>query len=987
MNVLHRFAGQARTSKLVMTVLAAAAMALCAAPVASATTPVVVPAGGDFEQTPLLYSTQTACGLLCSVAASRQAEGPNHYLHTEYKSVLGVIGTNTGTATITSPQFTWTKATPSAVTFAIERRSSLGELLGIDSGVTFTVALADDTSATSTTLAGEELGSSQPTFTPVSVAVPTTDIADGHTYHLVLTESFHTLVGAITKATIDLDNAALAITPATTTASIGSTSLGTPAEHSISAFATVDPHDEAATYGLQYGTTVSYGSETALGNIPAGEEGLQQVTSSLSGLAPATTYHARFVVTDASGTTFGPDMVFTTASTSLPTVGTASAGEITGSGAIVADTVNPGQNATSVEVKYGLTTAYGTTTTAQHLPAGSGATSVQIPLSGLAASTTYHARVVATNADGTAESQDLTFATTAGGGGTGAPAIGPTSASGIGERAASLTTSADPHGEAATYAVEYGLSTGYGSATPALPIAAGSSGPQAESVPIAGLAPATTYHARYVVASGAGTSHSLDVVFTTAPIAPPSIGTAAVNAITSTGANVSTTVNPAQNMTSVEVKFGLTTAYGQTSATQDLSAGAGSTAMQIPLAGLSANTTYHARVSAMNADGTTESQDLTFTTPSGGTEGASGGTEPPTVTATSADGESEHSATLHALVNPHGQEASYEVQYGTSSGYGSASSAQILPLGTSVASPVSVPLAGLQPGTTYHARFRVISSAGTTTGGDVAFSTRGSSGSTGANGGEGGGNSSSSNASAAVASSTGTTPAAGIVPSCLRVQAKRRGPAARLLSVPTLEQISAAHPLRVTLARAAGRLTKLRYSIGGAPYVSTTSRLVKVAPAQLKGTSSTAIRFVLSAAHRKARTLRMVLSATPCGVVLEVRRVGSQLEVNVSRLTRSHGVLLSLPRTVGAPSRLTLVTTTKNHAFRLRSGIRGITLAPKSSSPVLRRSTSGLSVTRLSSQVTGLIVRFPSQQAVTGAIKARITSAGGSVQALTASVK
>jgi hypothetical protein len=351
------------------------------------------------------------------------------------------------------------------------------------------------------------------------------------------------------------------------------------------------------------------------------------------------------------------------------------------------------------------------------------------------------------------------------------------------------------------------------------------------------------------------------------------------------------------------------------------------------------------------------------------------------------DGESEHGATLHALVDPHGQEASYEVQYGTSSSYGSASSTQILPLGASGGSPVSVAVVGLQPGTTYHARFRAITSAGTTSGGDVAFSTLGSGSTTGTKGGEAGSSSSASNASSASPSSTGATSAAGLAPTCLRVQAKRRGPAARLLSVPTLEQISAAHPLRVTLAKAAGTKTKLRYSIGGAPYVSTTSRLVKVAPAQLKRTSSTAIRFVLSAAHRKTRSLRMVLSATPCGVVLEVRRVGSQLEVNVSRLTRSHGVVLSLPRAVGAPNRLTLVTTTKNRAFRLRSGVRGIVLAPKSSSPVLRRSQSGLSVTRLSAQVTGLIVRFPSRQAVTGAIKARITSAGGSVQALTASVK
>jgi hypothetical protein len=226
------------------------------------------------------------------------------------------------------------------------------------------------------------------------------------------------------------------------------------------------------------------------------------------------------------------------------------------------------------------------------------------------------------------------------------------------------------------------------------------------------------------------------------------------------------------------------------------------------------------------------------------------------------------------------------------------------------------------------------------------------------------------------------------VPTCLRVQAKRRGPAARLLSVPTLQQISAAHPLRVTLAKAAGKKMRLRYSIGSAPYVSTSSRLVKVTPSQLGSKSNTAVRFVLSAAHRRVRTLRMVLSATPCGVVLKVKRVGSQLQVSVSRLTRSHGVLLSLPRTLGSPSRLMLQTTTKNRAFRLHSSRRGIRLAPKATQPTVRRSSGALSVSRLSEQVTGFTVTFPAGKTVTGsAIKARVTSAGGSVQAVTASVK
>jgi hypothetical protein len=984
MNKLRLLTCISSTRRVALTAIATAIALLSLTAMAAAVTPVVVPAGGDFEQMPLTYSTSTSCGLLCSVAVLRQAEGSNHYLHSEYESLLGLIGTNTGTATITSPQFTWTKATPSAVTLAFDRRSAIGELLGINGGTSFTVSLADDTAASTTTIDSEELTSSEPAFTPISLTVPATDIADGHTYHLVVTETFHTFLGLAKTGSVDLDNVGLAITPAAAAPSIGTTSLGAPSEHGVSGTATIDPHGEATTYGLQYGTTVAYGSETSLQNIPVGQEGLQQVGSSISGLLPGTTYHARFVVSSPGGTTFGPDMAFTTAASSPPSVGAASVGAITSTGAIVDATVNPGLNATTVEVQYGLTNAYGQTTATQIVPAGSGPTSVQLPVSGLVASTTYHARLVATNADGSQASTDLSFTTTATSG-TGVPAIGPTSASGIGERAASLVTSADLHGEAATYEVEYGLGTGYGSTSAALPIAIGSSGAQALSVPVSGLAPGTTYHARYVVSTTAGTSHGLDVTFTTAPTAPPSVGAATVNTITSAGAKVETTVDPKQNVTSVEVKYGPTTAYGQTTAGQGIGAGAGATVLQIPLGTLSANTTYHARVVATNADGTTESQDLTFTTPSGGTEGASGGTEPPSVTSTSVDAQGEHEATAHAVIDPHGQEASYEVQYGTSTGYGSASSAQLLPLGTSGGQAVSIAVAGLQPGTTYHARFRVVTSAGTTTGSDIAFATLAAGAGTGnvttAGGGSSSGGSSTQGASTAGAGATS-------VPTCLRVQAKRRGPAARLLSVPTLQQITAAQPLRVTLAKAAGKKTRLRYSIGGAPYVSTSSRLVKVKPSQLGSKPSTAVRFVLSAAHRRTRSLRLVLSSTPCGVVLNVKRVGSQLQVSVSRLTRSHGIVLSLPRGVGSPSKLTLLTTTKNHAYRLHGARGTIRLAPKAAQPRLRRGSGTLSVTRLSDQVTGLVVSFPAGKTVAGsAIKARVSSAGGSVQALTASVK
>src|SRR5256885_3385666 len=63
--------------------------------------------------------------------------------------------------------------------------------------------------------------------------------------------------------------------------------------------------------------------------------------------------------------------------------------------------------------QWGLTTAYGNSTTAQ---SASGSTSAT--LSGLSASATYHYRVVAYNSAGTTYGGDMTFTSSAGGGAT-----------------------------------------------------------------------------------------------------------------------------------------------------------------------------------------------------------------------------------------------------------------------------------------------------------------------------------------------------------------------------------------------------------------------------------------------------------------------------------------------------------------------------------------------------------------------------------------
>lgn len=72
---------------------------------------------------------------------------------------------------------------------------------------------------------------------------------------------------------------------------------------------------EATTYYVEYGKTASYGSQVpaAPGDAGSGSASTAALrTHVVSGLEPETTYHYRLVATNASGTSEGPDLTFTT---------------------------------------------------------------------------------------------------------------------------------------------------------------------------------------------------------------------------------------------------------------------------------------------------------------------------------------------------------------------------------------------------------------------------------------------------------------------------------------------------------------------------------------------------------------------------------------------------------------------------------------------------------------------------------------------------
>jgi fibronectin type 3 domain-containing protein len=84
---------------------------------------------------------------------------------------------------------------------------------------------------------------------------------------------------------------------------------------------TVNPNGLSTTYNFQYGTTASYGSTSSSGSFGAGITTVQSVNSTVSGLAPGTTYHYRLVASSSGGPANGSDLTFPTAVLNQPVLG------------------------------------------------------------------------------------------------------------------------------------------------------------------------------------------------------------------------------------------------------------------------------------------------------------------------------------------------------------------------------------------------------------------------------------------------------------------------------------------------------------------------------------------------------------------------------------------------------------------------------------------------------------------------------------------
>jgi hypothetical protein len=418
--------------------------------------------------------------------------------------------------------------------------------------------------------------------------------------------------------------------------------------------------DQSSTSQVEYGTTTSYSNITAVDS--------NSVTSHsevLAGLTASTLYHYRVHSVNSSGVeAISGDLTLTTLAAPAPVISNVAAGSITSSAASITWSTD---QATSSQVEYGTTTAYGSTTTLDQTLV----TSHSQAMAGLLAARIYHYRVHSLNASGTeAISSDLTFTTLA----VPAPVISNVVAGSITSNGATITWSTD---QASSSQVDYGTTTDYGSMTTLDQTLVTS-----HSQGLAGLLAATAYHYRVRNTNASGAQGiSGDFTFTTLAAPTPVISNVVAGSITSNAASITWSTDQAS---SSQVEYGTTTAYGSMTTLDQTLVISHSQA----LVGLLAVTAYHYRIRSTNASGTQGiSGDFTFTTLAASA---------PVISNVAAGPNTSSGATITWSTD---QASSSQVEYGTTTAYGGMTT-----LNQTLVTSHSQALTGLLAATVYHYR-------------------------------------------------------------------------------------------------------------------------------------------------------------------------------------------------------------------------------------------------------------------------------------------
>jgi hypothetical protein len=332
-------------------------------------------------------------------------------------------------------------------------------------------------------------------------------------------------------------------------------------------------------------------------------------SGSLTGLSPNTTYHARAYLSNSDNTVYGNEIIFTTPQATILTLASTAATAITTTTATTGgNIVSDGGSAVTVRgVCWSTTTT--PTTASSKTSDGTGTGVFASSITGLSPNTLYYVRAYATNANGTAYGNEVTFTTTQ----AAALALSTIAATGIATAAATAGGNITSDGGLVITArgVCWNTST---SPTITNSKTSNGTGMGVFASNITGLQPNTKYYVRAYASNLLGTTYGNEVSFTTAATAVLTLTTTAVSAIgintATAGGNI--TSDGGASVTARGVCW--STSTSPTTAGSITTNGIGTGVFTSNLTGMIPGTTYYLRAYATNANGTVYGNEVSFTT-------------------------------------------------------------------------------------------------------------------------------------------------------------------------------------------------------------------------------------------------------------------------------------------------------------------------------------------------------------------------------------